>query len=51
MNNILLQNITSLTWLGTSRYNFIQSQLDNQEGELHQIKRSREKTKIGKETI
>ena len=35
--------------LGTSKHNCAQGQLNNEKGgELHEIKRSREKTEIGK---
>ena len=41
-------------WLGTFRYNCTRCQLNNEGGgggELHEIKWSRDKTKIGKEII
>ena len=39
-------------WLETFRYNCTQSQLNNEgRGELHEVKRSRDKTEIGKEII
>ena len=39
-------------WLGTFRYDCTGGQLNNKkEGELHEIKRSWDKTEIGKEII
>ena len=39
-------------WLGTFRYNCTRGQLNNEEGgELLEIKRSRDKTEIGKEIL
>ena len=39
-------------WLGTFRYNFTWGQLNSRGGgELHEIKQSRDQTKISKEII
>ena len=39
-----------IIWLGTFKYNCTRVQLSNEGGrQLHKIKRSRDKTKIGKE--
>ena len=47
-----LQNVSSLIWLGTFRYNCTRGQLNNEErGELNKIRRSWDKTKIEKEII
>ena len=41
MDNISLQNVSSLICLGTVRYNCTRDQLNNEEGgEPHKIKRS-----------
>ena len=41
---ILLQNVSSLIWLGTFRYNCTRCQLNNEKrGEIHNIKRSPDK--------
>ena len=52
MDNMSFQNVSSLIWLGTFRYNYTRGQLNKKErGELHKINRSRDKTKIDKEII
>ena len=52
MDNISIQNVTSMIWLGPFRYNCTRGQLNNEErGELHNIKRSQDKTKVDKEIL
>ena len=52
MDNISHHNESSLVWSGSFSYNCRRGQLNNEErGELHKIKTSRDKTKIDKEII
>ena len=44
-------NMKNISWLKTFRYNCTLGQLNKGRGELHEIKRSRDKTEISKEII
>ena len=48
----ICNSVSNADWLETFRYNCTQGQLNNEVGgELHEIKRGRDKTKIEKEIV